>query len=121
MTPTTDLPVRSAARASALAVVVLATLALTPACADTRRSLGAECLKSQDCASGICAQFQCTAPSPTIDVEENADAAPAEASSPGSGMDAGSTDRGEASLEDAADGSGIAEGGDETVDASSDD
>jgi hypothetical protein len=69
---------RLAVVAAALALVGLAA-ALAAACAESRRSLGAQCLKSQDCLSGICSQFACAAAPPTIDAEENAEAASPEA------------------------------------------
>ena len=51
--------------------VVLATgvmaLTLVGACAETRRSLGDDCLKDEDCLSGICAGLKCVAAPPIID------------------------------------------------------
>jgi hypothetical protein len=57
----------------AVLATALAVVGLAQACAESRRSLGDECLKSQDCLSGICSQFACAAPPPTLDTEENAD------------------------------------------------
>jgi hypothetical protein len=84
---------------SRLAVVVAAlamVVGLAPACAESRRSLGAQCLKSQDCLSGICSQFACAAAPPTIDAEENAEAASPEAAPP---ADAGTETGLEASVD----------------------
>ena len=87
---------------SRLAVVaaVLAMVGLAAACAESRRSLGAQCLKSQDCLSGICSQFACAAAPPTIDAEENAEAASPEAAPPAdagaeTGLDASAASDGE--------------------------
>jgi hypothetical protein len=46
-----------------------AVLLATQACAETRRANGDECLKDDDCLSGICSQLVC-APAPTqLDAE----------------------------------------------------
>jgi hypothetical protein len=63
----------------AVLAAALAVVGLAQGCAESRRSLGDECLKSQDCLSGICSQFACAASPPTLDTEENADAASPEA------------------------------------------
>lgn len=64
-------------------LLVLAAVGLAGACAETRRSVGEDCLKSQDCLSGICSQLVCIASPPTTDVQADAnvpeEAAPAEA------------------------------------------
>jgi hypothetical protein len=66
-----------------LALVVIGLLA---ACTDTRRSLGDDCLKNQDCLSGICSEYVCTAPPPLLDaMVDNADATPVEETGPGEG------------------------------------
>jgi hypothetical protein len=63
----------------AVLAAALVVVGLAQACVESRRSLGDECLKSQDCLSGICSQFVCAAPPPTLDTEENAEAASPEA------------------------------------------
>lgn len=66
--------------------VVLALLAFAVAmgiaggCAETRRTIGEDCLKSEDCLSGICSQLVCVAAPPTTDQKPgNADASTADA------------------------------------------
>ncbi|MEI7894894.1 MAG: hypothetical protein WCI05_17485 [Myxococcales bacterium] len=46
---------------------VVMVLTLAAACAELRRSLGEECLKDDDCLSGICSQLQCVAAPPMLD------------------------------------------------------
>lgn len=36
-------------------------------CAETKRSLGDDCLKNEDCLSGICSQLRCGAAPPLLD------------------------------------------------------
>ncbi len=43
--------------------------AVAVSCAETRRGLGEECLKSDDCLSGICAGQRCVAAPPLLDGE----------------------------------------------------
>jgi hypothetical protein len=62
-----------------IVTVVLTVGALVFACADTKRILGEECIKSEDCQSGICTAQQCTAAPPLLD----RDASPAVDSSTG--------------------------------------
>ena len=59
-----------------VAAVLIAFLA--SACMETRRSLGEDCLKNDDCLSGVCAQFLCASAPPTIDTPPVADAEPDE-------------------------------------------
>ena len=47
--------------------VVLVSGALAFACADNKRILGEECIKSDDCQSGICTGQKCTAAPPILD------------------------------------------------------
>jgi hypothetical protein len=42
-------------------------LATFVGCMETRRSLGEDCLKDQDCLSGTCLQLHCAAAQPTTD------------------------------------------------------
>jgi hypothetical protein len=83
-------PPRNESLDGALVVAAVAMASLTQGCAESRRSLGAECLKSQDCLSGICSQFACAAAPPTLDTEENAEAGVPEAAPlPDAGPDTG--------------------------------
>lgn len=61
--------------------VLLALAAPASACMETRRSLGEDCLKNDDCLSGVCSQLKCASSAPTIDTPAVNDAAPE--SSPG--------------------------------------
>jgi hypothetical protein len=60
---------RSLARVAAFLVPLLAAVVLAGACAETRRALGEDCLKDQDCLSGICSQLKCAATPPYLDAE----------------------------------------------------
>jgi hypothetical protein len=54
---------RSPARAFAFVVPLALATGLVGSCNEWRRSLGEDCLKDQDCLSGICSQLRCgTAP-----------------------------------------------------------
>jgi hypothetical protein len=70
----------------------LTAFAVFAACAETRRSLGEGCLKSEDCLSGVCAGAQCVAAPPLLDAEppfpDAAPAPPAEAGTDGPAADA---------------------------------
>ena len=55
-------------------------------CMETRRSLGEDCLKDEDCLSGTCLQLHCAAEPPTTDARALTEAA-AEVSS-GAALDA---------------------------------
>jgi hypothetical protein len=70
MTQTTVPTVRVRARVLAFVVAGIAALSLAYACAETKRSLGDECLKSTDCLSGICQQLVCSAAPPLTDSTE---------------------------------------------------
>ncbi|HEY8089036.1 MAG TPA: hypothetical protein VIF09_14350 [Polyangiaceae bacterium] len=81
--------VRTLARLVALGVpLLLGMAALAGACAETKAPVGAACMKSEDCLSGICSQLLCAAPSPTTssmlnnpDASTSAETGGAEASS----------------------------------------
>jgi hypothetical protein len=76
MAETSVPPVRRGLRTLAFVVpVVLAVVVLAASCAETRRSQGEACLKSEDCLSGICSQLVCVAAPPTIDAAVENDAA----------------------------------------------
>lgn len=44
------------------------------ACVELRGSLGSDCLKNQDCQSGVCSQLRCVAAPPLLDAEPGPDA-----------------------------------------------
>lgn len=68
---------RSSARAvGSFVAVVLALGALFNACAETRRSLGEECIKNDDCLSNICESLHCAAAPPIGTVPSPDGAAP---------------------------------------------
>ena len=46
--------------------IVLASVFLV-GCTETRRPLGEDCLKDQDCLSGICSGLKCVAAPPTLE------------------------------------------------------
>jgi hypothetical protein len=55
-------------RVHALVVVALALGAgAASACVQSQRALGEDCLKDQDCLSGICSELQCAAAPPVLD------------------------------------------------------
>jgi hypothetical protein len=74
------------------------------ACAETRFGLGEDCLKDEDCLSGVCSGGHCAA-APPIGIPPTPDAAP-DTSMPDSGGDATTTESGSDSPApaDAADG-----------------
>jgi hypothetical protein len=87
---------RRRARARVLPAAALAALAigaLLAACADTAKVLGEECIKSQDCQSGLCESQVCVAAPPflTVPSANTADSA-VEASPPDSSSDTSTTD-----------------------------
>jgi hypothetical protein len=71
MTQTTVPPVRQRVRALAFVVAGIAAMGLAFACAQTRRSPGEECIKSEDCLSGVCVQLVCGSTGPLTDTMEN--------------------------------------------------
>jgi hypothetical protein len=86
MTQTTVPPVRAGARVLAFVVAGIGALSLAYACAETRRSPGEACLKSEDCLSGICSQLVCASQGPLIDaMVQNDEAGQADTSPAGEG------------------------------------
>jgi len=79
MTQTKVLPVRVRARALAFVAPLLLAFGLAQACAQTKLPLGSDCIKSEDCLSGVCTALVCAAPGPTTSVEETAEAATSDA------------------------------------------
>ena len=75
-----------------IAAVVMMYGALVFACADTKRILGEECIKSDDCQSGICTGQKCTAAPPILDHDASltSDAAPDAMTEGGEGGEAAS-------------------------------
>src|SRR5882672_703398 len=57
----------STARALALFGLLAVATSIGGACADWRRSPGEDCLKDQDCLSGVCLQLRCAATPPYLD------------------------------------------------------
>jgi hypothetical protein len=57
---------RSRAVARALVAVVLCAMGASAGCQLTSRALGEDCLKDQDCLSGICSQLKCAAAPPLL-------------------------------------------------------
>jgi hypothetical protein len=73
---------------------LLTALAPSSSCLETRRSLGDDCLKDDDCLSRTCLQLHCAAAPPTTDARAAAEAA-TEASTeapPDAGLDSAGTD-----------------------------
>jgi hypothetical protein len=60
---------------AALVTVVVIFLVTLGACNETRRSLGEECLKGDDCVSGLCSSQHCAEPAPVLEASVPADAA----------------------------------------------
>jgi hypothetical protein len=69
----TKTPVRARARALAILVPFLCVLGVGAACTEELRSNGQSCLKSNDCLSGVCANFVCVAAAPLLDAEVTGD------------------------------------------------
>lgn len=69
----TKTPVRARARALAILVPFLCVLGVGAACTEELRTNGQSCLKSDDCLSGVCANFTCVAASPLLDAEVSGD------------------------------------------------
>jgi hypothetical protein len=87
---------RRRVRARVLPTVALVALAIgsaVAACANTTKTLGEECIKSQDCQSGLCESQVCVAEPPflTVPSANTADSA-VEASAPDSAPDSATTD-----------------------------
>ncbi len=62
--------------ATGLAVIGLVA-GVVAACVELEGSLGSDCLKDQDCQSGVCSQTHCVAVPPLLDAEPGPDAADA--------------------------------------------
>ncbi|HXN32171.1 MAG TPA: hypothetical protein VN894_09925 [Polyangiaceae bacterium] len=73
MSPATVQGVRPWAIALAVSFPLLGGIVLAGACVETRRALGEDCLKDDDCLSGVCSQLRCAALPPTIDAAALAD------------------------------------------------
>jgi hypothetical protein len=116
MTQTTVPTVRVRARVLAFVVAGIAASSLAYACAETKRSLGDECIKSDDCLSGICQQFVCAAAPPLTDSTETnteagaADTGTADTSTPADTGTAGETGDDSSSSSEAGDGAVEASG-----------
>jgi hypothetical protein len=65
--------VRLGARAIVFVLPLLGSVLLWGACTQPQYGNGQPCLKSDDCASGICSQLVCTASPPLTDAEATAD------------------------------------------------
>ena len=52
---------RTAVRRAHAALTTLVVLSLMAACGETRRPIGDECLRSDDCLSGVCSARTCVA------------------------------------------------------------
>jgi hypothetical protein len=89
MTQTTPSPVRASARALAFVVPLLVAVGLAGACAENRRSLGEDCLKSADCLSGVCSQLRCAVPPPTTDTMTQGPGSDATVDGPGEAASGG--------------------------------
>ena len=60
---------------AAILLACWGSVALSGVCVETRRSFGEDCLKNDDCLSGVCSQLLCAALPPTIDAALVADVA----------------------------------------------
>ena len=69
MVQKTRVPARRFARAMAWLTLVGLVAGLAGACSELRSSLGDDCLKNEDCLSGICSQSRCTASPPLLGAE----------------------------------------------------
>jgi hypothetical protein len=56
----------SSTRVIAAVFLPVVGMALAGACVQVQRALGEDCLKDQDCLSGICSQLQCAASPPLL-------------------------------------------------------
>jgi len=86
MVQKTRVPARKFARAVAWLAPIGLVAGLAGACSELRSSLGDDCLKNEDCLSGICSQARCTASPPLLGGEgaPTGDAG-ADTSTPGDG------------------------------------
>jgi hypothetical protein len=63
----TGLRVRAVARVVAWVAPGTVVLVLAGACSEQRGSIGDDCLKNQDCLSGVCSELHCVVPPPLLD------------------------------------------------------
>jgi hypothetical protein len=123
MVQETRVPARRVARAMAWLGPIGLVLGLAGACSQLRGSLGADCLKDEDCLSGFCAQLHCVAAPPLLDAEPEPTGgdAGADAAAPGDGTapvtDAMEAGEGSATSPDAPAPDSTAEVPDATTDA----
>lgn len=82
---------RGGARASGVGAMLVAAAILAVGCMETQRSLGDECLKNDDCLSGICSSLVCAAAPPLANTTPVADAAGAVETGTAPPDDAGGT------------------------------
>ena len=61
--------------ARAVLALMVGGVLLAGGCIETRRSLGEDCLKNDDCLSQVCSQLRCATSPPTLGRPEVADAA----------------------------------------------
>jgi hypothetical protein len=80
--------VRPWAIAAAVILPWLGGAVMEAACVESRRSLGEDCLKNEDCLSGICSQLQCGALPTTFDAAVFADGSAANANAEDAATDA---------------------------------
>jgi hypothetical protein len=108
---------RGSARAVGLRAA-LATAALSTvvgiACMETQRSLGEDCLKNDDCLSGICSSLICAAAPPLVGTGPVADAATAVDAGPVVPADASEAESADAAAEAGSDQEAAAEPADAT-------
>ncbi|HEX4448008.1 MAG TPA: hypothetical protein VH044_14770 [Polyangiaceae bacterium] len=69
MVQKTRVPARRFAKAMAWLAPIGLVAGLAGACSELRSSLGDDCLKNEDCLSGICSQSRCTASPPLLGAE----------------------------------------------------
>lgn len=92
---------------AALVTVVVIFLVTLGACNETRRSLGEECLKGDDCVSGLCSSQHCVEPAPVLEAGVATDAgnvavtdgAPVDANDAASSSDGQGSDAADAALD----------------------
>jgi hypothetical protein len=92
MSTTVVLRVRPWAAPVALFAPLAVAMLLASACMETRRALGEDCLKDNECLSGICSQLRCATAPPTVDAQVMADAATEDATSDVPGMEPDAAD-----------------------------
>jgi hypothetical protein len=86
-------------RVRVLPIAVISALAIgvvLAACVDSTKVLGEECVKSDDCQSGLCESFVCVAAPPFLMVPPANTSDAGEASAPDSAADTATTDANDA-------------------------